>query len=258
MFHRAKTLTAAIAASTMLCSAAFAGELVINTDTSDPAPKAAFEALIEGFKAENPDVTVTWNLFDHEGYKTSIRNFLTADAPDVATWYAANRMRPYVEAGLFEDVSDLYAEPAMAEGLASTKGALTIDDKQWGVAYTYYQWGVYYRKDIFAELGLSEPTTWEEEKANCGKIVASGRACYTIGTKYLWTAGGWFDYLNMRTNGFDFHMDLAAGKVSWEDDRVKQTFMNWKELIDMGGFIADHQTYSWQEALPNHRQYPGK
>ena len=45
-------------------------------------------------------------------------------------------------------------------------------------------------------------------------------------------------------------MDLAAGKGSWEDDRVKQTFMNWKELIDMGGFIADHQTYSWQEALP--------
>jgi len=26
----------------------------------------------------------------------------------------------------------------------------------------------------------------------------------------------------MRSNGFDFHQDLAAGKVSWEDDRVKQ------------------------------------
>ncbi|GAL10765.1 putative ABC transporter periplasmic solute-binding protein [Vibrio astriarenae] len=24
---------------------------------------------------------------------------------------------------------------------------------------------------------------------------------FTIGTKYLWTAAGWFDYLNMRTNG---------------------------------------------------------
>jgi multiple sugar transport system substrate-binding protein len=87
-------------------------------------------------------------------------------------------------------------------------------------------------------------------KANCEKVVASGRACYTIGTKFLWTAGGWFDYLNMRTNGFDFHMDLAAGNVSWEDDRVKATFANWKELIDMGAFIDNHQTYSWQESLP--------
>lgn len=110
--------------------------------------------------------------------------------------------------------------------------------------------GVYYRKDIFDELGLSEPTTWEEELANCQKIVDSGRACYTIGTKFLWTAGGWFDYLNMRTNGFDFHQQLANGEVSWEDDRVKQTFANWKQLIDMGAFIDNHQTYSWQEALP--------
>ena len=248
-----KRTVAAIAASAALAvpaSAELTGELSIFLDTSNPAPRATMEGMIARFQEQHPELNVETTVIDREAYKTQIRNFLTANAPDVATWYAANRMRPYVEAGLFEDVSDLYAEPAMAEGLASTKGALTIDDRQWGVAYTYYQWGVYYRKDIFAELGLSEPTTWDEEKANCTKIVASGRACYTIGTKYLWTAGGWFDYMNMRTNGFDFHMDLAAGNVSWEDERVKQTFMNWKELIDMGGFIADHQTYSWQEALP--------
>tara|TARA_R110002124_G_scaffold86958_1_gene224290 strand:- start:5008 stop:5667 length:660 start_codon:yes stop_codon:yes gene_type:complete len=54
----------------------------------------------------------------------------------------------------------------------------------------------------------------------------------------------------MRTNGFEFHMQLAAGEVSWEDDRVRATFANWRELIDMGGFLANHQSYSWQEALP--------
>lgn len=253
MLSKMKTTAAAAAVASAFAvpaSAELTGDLTIFLDTSNPAPRATMEAMIARFGEQHPDLNIETTVIDREAYKTQIRNFLTADAPDVATWYAANRMRPFVEAGLFEDVSDLYAEPAIAEGLASTKGALTIDDKQWGVAYTYYQWGVYYRKDIFDELGLSEPTTWDEEKANCAKIVDSGRACYTIGTKYLWTAGGWFDYLNMRTNGFDFHMDLAAGNVSWEDDRVKQTFMNWKELIDMGGFIADHQTYSWQEALP--------
>ncbi len=253
MHSKMKQTVAAFAVAAAFAAPAKAeltGDLTIFLDTSNPAPRATMEEMIGRFGELHPGLSIETTVIDREAYKTQIRNFLTANAPDVATWYAANRMRPYVEAGLFEDVSDLYAEPEIAEAIASTKGALTIDDKQWGVAYTYYQWGVYYRKDIFAELGLSEPTTWDEEKANCAKIVESGRACYTIGTKYLWTAGGWFDYLNMRTNGFDFHMDLAAGKVSWEDERVKQTFMNWKELIDMGGFIADHQTYSWQEALP--------
>ncbi|WP_171123292.1 MULTISPECIES: ABC transporter substrate-binding protein [unclassified Ruegeria] len=248
-----KRTTAALAMSVALAIPAYAeltGELRIFLDTSNPAPRATMEAMIDRFAEQHPGLEIETTVIDREAYKTQIRNFLTADTPDVATWYAANRMKPYVEAGLFEDVSDLWAEPEIAENLASTKGAMTIDGKQWGVPYTYYQWGVYYRKDIFDELGLSEPTTWEEELANCQKIVDSGRACYTIGTKFLWTAGGWFDYLNMRTNGFDFHQQLANGEVSWEDDRVKQTFANWKQLIDMGAFIDNHQTYSWQEALP--------
>ncbi len=226
------------------------GNLKIFLDTSNPAPRATMEAMIGRFQEMHPDLEIDVTVIDREEYKTQIRNFLTANPPDVANWYAANRMRPYVEAGLFEDVSDLWQDPEIAANLASTKGALTIDGKQWGVPYTYYQWGVYYRKDIYEELGLSEAADWEQFVANCQAILDSGRKCFTIGTKFLWTAGGWFDYLNMRTNGFDFHMSLAAGDVSWEDDRVRQTFANWRQLIDMGAFIDNHQTYSWQEALP--------
>ena len=226
------------------------GKLVIFSDMSNPAPRAVMEGMATRFDAMHPNLEVELTIIDREAYKTQIRNFLSANPPDVATWYAANRMKPYVDAGLFEDVSDLWQESAIADSLASTKGAMTIDGRQWGVPYTYYQWGVYYRKDIYEELGLSEPTTWEEEKANCGKIIASGRACYTIGTKYLWTAAGWFDYLNMRTNGFDFHMKLLTGEASWESDEVRATMANWRELIDMGAFIDNHQSYSWQEALP--------
>lgn len=249
MFHRSKSLAAAIAATTMLASGAFAGELVINTDTSDPAPKAAFEALIAGFEAENPDVTVTWNLFDHEGYKTSIRNFLTADAPDLANWYAGNRMLPYVNAGLFEDVTDVWDDNGLRDSLASAEGSMTIDGKLWGVPYTYYQWGVYYRKDIFEANNIAVPTNWEEFLAAGEALNAAGVTPITIGTKYLWTAGGVFDYLNLRTNGYDFHMALGRGEVPWTDDRVRATFAHWKELLDAGFFIDNHAAYSWQEAL---------
>ncbi|WP_146346630.1 ABC transporter substrate-binding protein [Falsiphaeobacter marinintestinus] len=249
MFHRTKTLAAAFAASTLLASPLFAGELVINTDTSDPAPKAAFEALIAGFEAENPDVEVTWNLFDHEGYKTSIRNFLTADAPDLANWYAGNRMLPYVNAGLFEPVDDVWDEHNLHETLASSEGSMTIDGQIWGVPYTYYQWGVYYRKDIFEANGIAVPKNWDDFKAAGAKLTAAGITPITIGTKYLWTAGGVFDYLNLRTNGYDFHMALTKGEIPWTDDRVRATMANWKELLDAGFFLDNHAAYSWQEAL---------
>ncbi len=247
----ALALTAALAASTAFAgSHSLSGDLKIFLDTSNPAPRATMEAMIGRFQEMHPGLNIETTVIDREAYKTQIRNFLTADAPDVATWYAANRMRPYVEAGLFEDVSDLWAEPAIADNLASTKGAMTIDGKQWGVPYTYYQWGIYYRKDIYDQYGLSEPTNWDEMKSNCQTLLDNGVKCYTIGTKFLWTAGGWFDYLNLRTHGYDFHMEMAAGEVAWTDDRVRQTFANWRELIDMGGYVDNHQNYSWQEALP--------
>ncbi len=249
-----KTSLAALTAVGLTASVATAdghalsGDLKIISDMSNPAPRAVIEGMVADFGAMHPDLNIDLTIVDREAWKTQIRNALGANPPDVVNWYAANRMGPYVDAGLFEDISDMYDNGDLP-GLDAVKGAMTLDGKQWGVPYTYYQWGIYYREDIFNELGLTEPATFEEELANCQVIVDSGRACYAIGTKFLWTAGGWFDYLNMRTNGFDFHMQLARGEVSWTDDRVRETFANWRKIIDMGGYIADHQSYSWQEAL---------
>ncbi|MDG1458999.1 MAG: ABC transporter substrate-binding protein [Pseudoprimorskyibacter sp.] len=233
-----------------VASADMSGTLRIMSDMSNPGPRAVMEGLAADFGAMHPDLTIELDIIDREAWKSQIRNALSANPPDVVNWYAANRMGPYVDSGLFMDISDWWAAGDYA-GLDSVKGAMTIDGKQWGVPYTYYQWGIYYREDIFKELGLTEPATFDEEIANCQVIIDSGRKCYTIGSRYLWTAGGWFDYMNMRTNGFDHHMALARGELSWtEDAGVRETFANWRKLIDMGAYVEDHQTMNWQDAMP--------
>ena len=241
-------LVGAIASTTL--SMANAGTLVINSDQADPAPKKAFIEIVEKFENENPDINVKYNLYDKEGYKTAIRNWLATTPPDVVFWYAGNRMKTFVDRGLFEDVSDIWNKEDLKTNMPSATPAMTIDDKQWGVPYTYYQWGIYYRKDIFDKLGLSEPKTWDEFLAVNAKLKANEIAPIAIGTKYLWTAAGWFDYLNMRTNGLDFHIDLMDGKIPYTDPRVRKTFENWKELVDKEYFLENHASYSWQEAQP--------
>lgn len=230
--------------------AAAAGELVINSDQSDPAPKKAMEQLIADFQKANPDIKVKWNNFDHEGYKSAIRNFLTADAPDVVSWYSGNRMAPFVKAGLFEDVSDLWAQGDLNNQLKSATKSMEIDGKKWGIPYSTYQWGIYYRKDIFAEKNITPPKTWAELLAVCEKLKAAGITPFTIGTKALWPTGGWFDYLNLRVNGYEFHMDLTAGKVPYTDPRVKAVFEKWGELVKPGYFNANHAAIDWQDAVP--------
>ena len=125
---RMKTALLGLALSVSVSTLAFAGQITINTDASDPAPKKAFEELVADFQKKHPDVTVKVNTFDHEGYKGAIRNFLTADAPDVVNWYAGNRMAPFVKAGLFEDVSDLWAKEGLNDQLKSAASSMTIPD----------------------------------------------------------------------------------------------------------------------------------
>jgi multiple sugar transport system substrate-binding protein len=134
-----KGLTGLAFGFALSASTALAGEIVLNSDQSDPAPKKAMEELIAGFQKANPGITVKWNNFDHEGYKSAIRNFLTADAPDVAAWYAGNRMAPFVKAGLFEPIDDVWEANGLNDQLKSAAASMTIDGKKWGVPYTYYQ-----------------------------------------------------------------------------------------------------------------------
>lgn len=223
-------------------------KLIINSNQSDPAPKAAFAELVDGFKAANPDIEVTLNTFDHEAYKTAIRNFLASDPPDIATWFAGNRMKFFVDEGLFMDISDVWTEYGLNDSMSSTKSALSVDGKQYGVPWGYYQWGIFYRKDIFDQYGLSEPATWDEFLKIGETLKANDITPIAIGTKYLWTAGGWFDYLDLRVNGLDYHMDLMLGDASYNDPELDEVFKIWKDLIDRGFFLENHATYSWQEA----------
>ncbi|MEM1039318.1 MAG: extracellular solute-binding protein [Pseudomonadota bacterium] len=250
MYKTLMRATAVVGFAAMLASTAFAADLKIIFDDTNPGPKKGFEDAVASFKAENPDINVIVSINDREAHKTAIRNFLTADAPDVTSWYPGNRMAPFTDAGLMTDLSDLWASyENLKSNFEAIKPTMTRDGKQWGVPYSYYQWGIYYRKDIFDKLGLSEPKTWDELKAASQKMVDNGVTPFTIGTKFLWTAAGVFDYINLRTNGYDVHNDLTAGKIKYTDPRIRATFANWKELIDMGAFVKNHSAMSWQDAI---------
>jgi len=253
---RSTILAVFISCVLLITQSAFAGRLIINSDTSDPAPKAAFTKVVEDFNKAYPDIQAELNIYDHESYKTSIRNWLSSEAPDVVFWYSGERMNTFVSKGLIEPVSDVWKKNGLDDKMASTRPGITFEGKQYGLPYTYYQWGVYYRKDIFDQYGISVPKTWDEYLAACKTLKSNDIAPIAIGTKFLWTAAGWFDYLNLRINGLDFHMQLMKGEVPYTDQRVKDVFVKWRELIDPGYYIENHTSYSWQDAQPF--MYQGK
>ena len=251
MVHSKTGALALVAALLMSTSAMAQDKRVVTWNADyDPIPLAAAEALIADFEAANPEIDVVLTNFDHEAYKNAIRNFLTADPPDLANWYAANRMRPFVEAGLFADISDVWANNGLNEALASSVLSSTIDGKQYAIPYTYYQWGIYFNRDAYAAAGVTPPgpegVNWTDFLANCEKFKAASIDCVTTGSSALWPVAGIFDYLSLRTNGYQFHSDLAAGKISWTSPEARAVFAEFAKLQPY--VTENHAAIDWQDA----------
>ncbi len=61
-----------------------------------------------------------------------------------------------------------------------------------------------------------------------------------------WPAMGTFDQLNLRINGYQFHVDLMAGKEAWDSPQVKKVFDTWRGLLPY--HQEDALGREWQEA----------
>ena len=236
-------------ASLAMAYPAVAGTLIINANTSDPAPRAAWEQVVEAFEGEHPEIDVKFNIYDHESYKKSIRNWLTSAPPDIVFWNVGHRMRQFVTPGLLEDVSDLFTPERRSEFGEAAIELVSVDRAQFGVPFSQYQIGVYYRRDLLEQAGIPEaPRDWGALLDACEKLKAAGIAPLVIGSRDLWPTAGWFDYLDLRINGHAFHRSVLDGKVPFTDPRIRAVFAKWRELLDRGCFVRNHASLSWQES----------
>ena len=227
--------------------------VIYNSMHSDEGPREMDLKQVQAYMDANPGVEVLHSTVAHEDFKQAIRAYLTASTPpDVMTWFAGNRARFFIDKGLIMDISDVWESEGWNEDFpAGFKAMSSVDGKQYFLPSSWYWWAVYYRTDIFEEYGLEPPETWEEFLEVCETLKANGVTPITIGTKYRWTAAAWFDYLNMRVNGPEFHINLMLGKESYDDPRVLKVFTDyWAPLIENGFFIEDPAAYAWAEAIP--------
>ncbi|MDT7708224.1 MAG: multiple sugar transport system substrate-binding protein [Pseudonocardiales bacterium] len=225
------------------------GALSFGSNQSDAVPKKAYESLVKGFN--DPAVQITTNTIDHNTFQENINNYLQGQPDDVFTWFAGYRMRFFAQQGLVGDISDVWSG---INGMTDAqKQASTADDgKQYFVPFDYYPWAVYYRPSVFAAKGYTVPKTLDEFVALNTRMQKDGLTPIAFGDKDGWPAMGTFDQLNLRINGYQFHIDLMAGKQAWDSPQVKNVFDTWKRLLPF------HQPASlgrtWQEAAQTLQQ----
>ena len=184
------------------------------------------------------------NYVDHNSFQDNITTYLQ-QPDDVFTWFSGYRMRFFAEKGLAGDISDVWAN--FTDFSDSFKAASTGNDgKQYLVPTSYYPWAVHYRKSLFDEKGYTVPTTKDEMITLAKKMQTDGLVPFAYCNDGKWPVQGTFDILNLRLNGYQFHVDLLAGKKDWTSPEVKKVFSTWTELLPYHQENPNGRT--WQEA----------
>ena len=215
------------------------GTTTLGSNYSDEKPRNALAAAVA---ATGVDTII--NTIDHNTYQENFNTYIQ-QPDDVVAWFAGYRMRAFASKGVVGDISDVWDSlPGMSDGFRSAASGL--DGKQYFVPLYFYPWAVHYRKSVFADNGYSIPTTWDEFKGLCDTMAADGITPLCAANDGRWPQMGMFDMLNMRINGYDFHVSLMGGRENWEDARVQNIFSTWEEILPY--YQPDPNGRTWQDA----------
>ncbi|HEX6256038.1 MAG TPA: extracellular solute-binding protein [Euzebyales bacterium] len=176
---------------------------------------------------------------------------VTGDPPaDVVSAFVGGSLTACAEQGLLAPLDDLWTEREWDDALpAAVTDLATVDGRRYWAPTTMQPNPIFYRTDVFADLGLEPPTTWEDLLAVCDRLREDGRAAFTSAGTWSPPAARYFTILNLRLNGAAFHEELLRGRHSWNDPRLVPVFDHWRQMIDRGCFVDDAMSNDFREAV---------
>ncbi|MER5790486.1 extracellular solute-binding protein [Streptomyces sp. NPDC001980] len=211
------------------------GPATLQSNLSAPQAKAAMEDLVAAYGKKGSG-RASLNTVAAETFRTQLPTYLTsANPPDVYTWYPGSVADAYAKKNLLLDLDEVWSSsPDLKRYTKALDSLCTASSgKKVFVPNTYYWWGMFYRKSNFAKWGVSEPTSWDGFLDLCDKLKSKGVAPIGLGAggNTPWVASAWFDYLDIRINGAQYHRELLAGKHRFDDPEVRKVFDRWQEVL---------------------------
>ena len=211
------------------------GSVTLQSNVSAPQAKAAMQDLVAAY-AKKGSGRASLNTVASETFRTQLPTYLTsANPPDVYTWYPGSVADAYAKKDLLLDLGEVWSSSADLKSYSKALNSLCTasSGKKVFIPATYYWWGMFYRKSNFAKWGVSEPKSWDDFLDLCDKLKSKGVDPIGLGAggNTAWVASAWFDYLDIRINGAEYHRELLAGKHRFDDPEVRKVFDRWQEVL---------------------------
>jgi raffinose/stachyose/melibiose transport system substrate-binding protein len=216
-------------------------ELVAWDSYTEANESPAIDKLFDKFNQTHDDIEAVRAVYNWDDLQAIIQTTLGGGTgPDVVYYDTgpafAGRL---IEAGLIMDLTDVYKEMGWDERfLPQASERLTYDGKIYGVCNEIEFLTTYYNKDIFEELGVSEPKNFEEFEQICEKAKAAGYTPIAFGAADAWSPPHMWNPFFDNILGKEKMENLLLGDGSWDDPDVIRSlqipFVDWMDAGYLG------------------------
>jgi alpha-glucoside transport system substrate-binding protein len=209
----------------------------------------SFQAVLDGFKEEYPEVNVTYQSAQDPGQvlATSVEG---GNPPDVAALPSPGLMRDFAGRGALKPID--FARDTIADNYSQDWLDLgTVEGKLYGVFFKGANKStVWYNVQAFEDAGVEAPEDWNAFLEAAETLQASGVPAYSIGGSDGWTLTDLFENIYLRTAGPEKYDQLVSHEIPWTDASVTEA------LTEMGKVLGDRQNIAGGTATALQTDFP--
>ncbi len=210
----------------------------------------SFQAVIDGFNEEFPDVTVKYNPAG-DNLPTILSTAVEGgNPPDIAAIAQPGLMQGFIEQGVLEPL-DYVEESAVDNFGQSVVDTGSVDGTFYGLTWkTNNKSTVWYNVAAFEEAGVEAPATWDDFLTGAETVKASGLPAYSIAGADGWTLTDLFENIYIRTAGEEKYDQLSKHEIPWTDQSVKDALTEMGKVFQDSDNIAGGTTGALQTDFP--------
>jgi raffinose/stachyose/melibiose transport system substrate-binding protein len=219
---------------------------------TDEVASAGMEHLIAMFNEKYPDIEVKRDPVTTDDMRTMVQTSLTSgEGPDIIYYDTGPGFAGVLaRSGLILPLDSYYDLHGWNDRIFQwTKARTTFDGKVYGIGHQLEFLGAYYNKNLFTELGLSEPQTYEDLLAICQAGKDAGYIPISFGDAGKWPA---FHMFSMTTNnliGREGLDEILFGEGRWDSPEVIRAIqLFFVDMNQAGCFIPDAAAVSYDDA----------
>ncbi len=198
------------------------------------------QVLLDAFQEEYPNIRIVFDPTNPPDYNATLRTQLSGGtAPDLFYLRSYATSRQLFEEGFLEPLDDL---PGIMENFTAEARApwATEDGVPYGVPFIAVSHGIYYNVDLFEELELDIPGTWEELLDVAAAIDEAGYIPFANASGDEWTIAE-IVFMNLAPNfigGFEGRQAYLTGERCFNDEHAVAAF---QAVADIAPYLPEGQ-----------------